>query len=171
MPNSSSNQPQYDVFLSHSSRDTDFMKFVLAGLQRYNFNVWWDDKIHGGTQWREEIIEALDASSSVVVLWSKKSAGSYYVKDEASRNLNKFIGVHINSDKAEHLLGTNSIQYLNLEGWTGKDIRNAQFTDLVEAIKLKLKARDQPINKLPLIVKLEDVQVLFSRVNEIFKNR
>lgn len=78
-----------DVFISYKAEDRQRLVPLVAALEAEGFSVWWDARIGGGANWRQEIERHLDAASCVIVAWSKRSVGpeGHFVRDEASRAL------------------------------------------------------------------------------------
>ena len=64
-----------EVFLSYKAEDRARLKPLVAALEADGCHVWWDAHIGGGTDWREEIQDHLDAARCVIVAWSKRSVG------------------------------------------------------------------------------------------------
>jgi tetratricopeptide (TPR) repeat protein len=85
------------VFLSYDSEDLNAARKIAAGLERAGHNVWWDRHIRGGAEFSEEIDQALEDAQAVVVLWSRKSIKSPWVRDEAAagRDSGRFVPVRI----------------------------------------------------------------------------
>ena len=77
--------------------------------------VWWDRHIQVGTDFSAEIERQIEAARVVVVLWSKASHDSQWVRDEAAyaRDNRKLIPVRIVS--SEPPLGFRQVQSLNLD--------------------------------------------------------
>ena len=76
-----------EVFLSYKAEDRARLKPLVAALEADGCHVWWDAHIGGGTDWREEIQDHLDAARCVIVAWSERSVGhdGSFVRDEAGR--------------------------------------------------------------------------------------
>ena len=72
------------VFLSYDREDLATARKLAAALERSGHSVWWDRHIKGGSQYADEIEKALDAAEAIVVLWSKHSIASAWVRDEAA---------------------------------------------------------------------------------------
>lgn len=72
------------IFLSYDREDLATARKLAAALEQLGHSVWWDRHIKGGTQYADEIEKALDAAEAIVVLWSKHSIASAWVKDEAA---------------------------------------------------------------------------------------
>ena len=65
-----------DVFVSYKAEDRARLKPLVAALEAEGFTVWWDAHIGGGTDWREEIQQHLDAARCVIVGWSERSTST-----------------------------------------------------------------------------------------------
>jgi adenylate cyclase len=83
------------VFLSYDHGDTARAAAIASALEKAGLSVWWDRHIHGGAEFQSEIETAVAESDAVVVLWSKRSIKSAWVRDEAAegRDQGKLIPV------------------------------------------------------------------------------
>jgi hypothetical protein len=73
-----------DIFISYAREDREKAKVLAHALVRYGWSVWWDRDIPPGRQFDEVIEEALTAAGCVIVLWSRHSITSSWVKTEAA---------------------------------------------------------------------------------------
>ena len=73
----------FDVFIAHSSKDIALAEKFAAGLERQGVNYWWDRKMVGGDDWRDEIENHIKSSKAVIVLWTPNSKKSKWVRAEA----------------------------------------------------------------------------------------
>jgi len=73
-----------DIFISYAREDHTKTKVLAEALEQKGFTVWWDPKIVAGAQFDQVIKRELDAAKCIVVLWSKASVKSRWVKDEAN---------------------------------------------------------------------------------------
>jgi hypothetical protein len=76
-----------DVFVSYKAEDRAQLLPLVKALEAEGYTVWWDVHIDGGTDWREQIQQHLDAARCVIVAWSKRSVGpeGRFVRDEATQ--------------------------------------------------------------------------------------
>lgn len=74
-----------NVFLSYSREDLGRAATVAAALEKAGLSVWWDERISGGSEYSKEIEQALRECEVVVVLWSRASVESPWVRDEAAK--------------------------------------------------------------------------------------
>ncbi|MEY2854795.1 MAG: hypothetical protein RL030_1927 [Pseudomonadota bacterium] len=73
-----------DVFLSYSREDQATARRFAEGLEREGFNVWWDQTLHSGEAYDKVTENALREAKAVVLLWSKASVDSRWVRAEAT---------------------------------------------------------------------------------------
>jgi len=73
-----------DVFISYASEDRERAARLAAALEARGWSIWWDRKIITGQAYDQTIEHALAGASCVVVLWSRHSLASEWVKNEAS---------------------------------------------------------------------------------------
>lgn len=73
-----------DVFLSYSREDQTTARRVAEALQREGLGVWWDQSLRSGEAYDKVTEAALRAAGAVVVLWSKTSVDSRWVRAEAT---------------------------------------------------------------------------------------
>lgn len=87
-----------DVFISYSSRDRARVEKLVARLRDdHGIAVWWDTHLPPGERWDDQIEQAMENASTVVILWSEASVTSEEVKDEAyyARDRGKALPVRI----------------------------------------------------------------------------
>jgi TolB-like protein len=73
-----------DIFLSYSRDDQATARLFAEGLEREGFTVWWDATLRSGEAYDQVTEKALKEAKAVVVLWSKKSVDSRWVRAEAT---------------------------------------------------------------------------------------
>jgi len=74
-----------DVFLSYSRDDQATARRFAQGFERAGLSVWWDQTLNAGEAYDEVTEKALEDARAVVVLWSKKSVASRWVRAEATQ--------------------------------------------------------------------------------------
>jgi adenylate cyclase len=123
-----------DVFVSYVSEDRATAEKISRGLEGAGFSVWWDRHIRGGVDFAPEIARQLEAAKVVIVLWSKASIESGWVRDEAqqARDENKLIPLRL--DGVQPPLGFRQAQSLDFSGWNGDPTVGA-FADLVDSAR------------------------------------
>ena len=78
-----------DIFISYASEDRARVEPLADLLQSNGWSVWWDKQLNAGTSFDREIERELDASRCVVVVWSKFSIESDWVRAEAEEGLSR----------------------------------------------------------------------------------
>ncbi|MGK7878259.1 MAG: TIR domain-containing protein [Xenococcaceae cyanobacterium] len=76
-------QADYDIFISYSRRDKDFVLSLWEALERVNKNAWvdWDD-IPPAQDWRQEIYRGIEAAHNFVFIISPNSTASEVCGEE-----------------------------------------------------------------------------------------
>lgn len=72
-----------DLFISYSRKDQPTAKRLHNFLDDEGWDVWWDQEIQVGENWNDDLVEALNKSKAIVILWSKNSVKSEWVRKEA----------------------------------------------------------------------------------------
>ena len=76
---------QKSVFFSYSRQDQAKAIPIIKAIEDAGYSVWWDGVLEGGVTFLETTENALEAARAVVVLWSKSSVQSHWVRDERAR--------------------------------------------------------------------------------------
>ena len=108
------------LFLSYSRADRARAERLADTLVNAGYTVWWDALIEGGAQFASSITEALDAADVVIVLWSKHSVDSDWVRDEAAQGRDRHRLVPLTLDGIRAPLGFRQYQVIDLSHWRGK---------------------------------------------------
>ena len=74
-----------DVFLSYAREDQSTARRIAESLERAGYSVWWDQTLSPGEAYDEVTEKALESARAVVVLWSRQSVGSRWVRAEATQ--------------------------------------------------------------------------------------
>ena len=64
------------IFVSYSHRDENVVIPILSKLQKEGYRIWYDEGIHGGTNWRIMIGERLEGCTDFLLFSSKNSTQS-----------------------------------------------------------------------------------------------
>ena len=74
-----------DIFLSYSRDDQATARRFAEAFEREGLSVWWDQTLNPGEAYDQVTEKALQDAKAVVVLWSKKSVESRWVRAEATQ--------------------------------------------------------------------------------------
>ncbi|GAA4642947.1 hypothetical protein GCM10023115_09070 [Pontixanthobacter gangjinensis] len=121
------------IFLSYSREDQPAALPIIKALQDSGIEVWWDGLIEGGAKYGLVTEEALETASAVVVIWSKTSIQSHWVRDEATHGRDRGRLVPVTIDKTDPPLGFGQFQCIDLSQKSPK-AGDPQFDRLVNSI-------------------------------------
>src|SRR6185369_12665241 len=109
----------HDIFLSYSREDQAVARRFTEGLQGEGFSVWWDQALNPGEAFDQITEKALESARAVIVLWSKKSVESRWVRAEATQAHagRRLVPVMIEPCKRPILFELT--QTADLSGWKG----------------------------------------------------
>lgn len=82
------------LFISYSHRDRNEMNNVKAFLTRKHIRFWYDNGLHSGDDWNLVIAKHLEKATVCLLLLSKSSSCSMYVKNELNFALNHRVPIH-----------------------------------------------------------------------------
>ena len=122
-----------DVFVSYARDDEPKARQLAKALTDHGWDVWWDRHITPGHDFSEVIQHQLEHAACVVVLWSRASIASEYVRDEATVAKERDALVPALIDDVRPPLGFRQRQVANLAGWRG-DLDDLNYLSLVDAI-------------------------------------
>lgn len=131
--------PRPRLFLSYTRADLDQAAKIRAILENHGFDVWWDQLLESGVNYLPTTEAALESADSVIVLWSKLSVDSSWVRDEAQRGRERGCLVPVSLDGTMSPLGFRQIQLLDLSAWSG-DAQAPEIERLVKAIRNQIGA-------------------------------
>lgn len=109
-----------DVFISYARPDAATAKAVAAALRASSRSVWFDQDLPAHRSYSEVIEEQLEAATAVVVLWSKDSAASQWVRSEANRARETGRLVQLRLDDTRLPMPFDQIQCADLRNWSGR---------------------------------------------------
>lgn len=126
-----------DIFISYKREDQARAQRIRQTLQGLGFSVWWDRKILHGRVFDKVIREALTSASCVIVLWSKTSVESDWVKDEAQEGMQRDILIPVLIDRVAVPLGFGRLQTADLSNWGGERC-HPEFVKLTRSVAAML---------------------------------
>ncbi len=126
-----------DVFISYAAEDRDVAKALVAALKRADLSVWWDQQLDAGAEFSAEIESRLAAAKAVVVIWTKVSVTSLWVKDEADIALRNESLVPVQFDDSDPPIGFRQVQTLDLSHWD-RNPAHPLARVLLDAIRSKI---------------------------------
>lgn len=109
-----------DIFISYSRTDSAFVDRLAEAVRKEGYSVWIDRGLSAGATFAKETAAALDAAHAVIVVWSKASAESTWVADEATVAKDKTILAPIMIDETGPPLGFRQFQTIDFRKWNGE---------------------------------------------------
>ena len=106
-----------DIFVSYSREDRAIVKKLVEAMKSRGWSVWWDPTIRPGEYYEDVIEHALTDARCVVVVWSKNSVASKWVRAEAAEAANRGVLVPVVIDDAKIPFRFKQIQEANLSDW------------------------------------------------------
>lgn len=119
-PNEPAGRKPATLFLSYARADRARAELLADILTNAGYTVWWDALIEGGAQFAASIRQALETADAVIVLWSKNSVDSDWVRDEAALGRDRHRLIPLTLDGTEPPLGFRQYQSIDLSHWRGK---------------------------------------------------
>jgi len=131
------------VFLSYSRPDQARARPVIDALTAAGFTVWWDGMLRGGENFLPTTEAALEQARAVVVLWSKTSIESHWVRDEAQRGRERGCLVPLTIDGSQAPLGFRQFQLIDIARWKGR-ADASEFQPVLDAVAALVGRAPQP---------------------------
>ncbi len=123
-----------DVFLSYSRDDQATARRFAEGFEHEGFSVWWDQTLNVGEAFDRVTEQALDEAKAVVVLWSKHSVDSRWVRAEATQAQASDRLVPVMIESCRRPIMFELTQTAELQDWTG-ELADARWQSLIEGLR------------------------------------
>ena len=123
-----------DVFVSYSRRDKARIVPLVAAIESKGWSVWWDRDMPPGQEFDRQIDAQLAAADAVLVVWSKDSVGSRWVRGEAREAADRDIMVPVRFDGATLPIDVRAFHTIDLDDACGGDTGSLQVQDMVHAL-------------------------------------
>ena len=128
-----------DIFISYASEDRERAKQIAAAFTARGWSVWWDREIPFGKNFDKVIEENLAKAKCVVVLWTRHSVESRWVRAEAAEGVGRDLLLPVVLERDLKLpLEFKRLQAANLADWR-LDEPHEEFQRLLKSIESLLR--------------------------------
>jgi hypothetical protein len=136
----SGHNEQFDVFMSYSHRDSEFVVALDVALRAAGLKVFLDDRdIRAGDRLVERVFDGIAAAQAQVVVLSEASAASSWVKDELSaarlRSIetgSRVVPILIEDSEIPNALA--HLKYVDLRDWLSDRSFRHGISELLHAL-------------------------------------
>lgn len=108
-----------DIFISYNREDRETARLVANALEAEGLSVWWDAALRAGETYDEVTEQNLRQAGAVVVLWSKRSSSSKWVRAEATVGERSSTLVPALIEDCERPIRFELVQTADLRHWRG----------------------------------------------------
>src|SRR5215471_15523068 len=140
-----------DVFISHSVKDERIADAVVAKLEAESVSCWIAPRdVVPGADWGESIINAIESSRIMILIFSQSANASPQIKREVERAVNK--GVYIIPFRLEDIPPARSLEYfISTSQWMDAFAPplESHLEILTKTVKSVLKSRALPGATVP----------------------
>ncbi len=123
-----------DIFLSYSREDQATARRYAQAFEREGFGVWWDVALNPGETFDKVTEQALRDAKAVVVLWSKHSVDSRWVRSEATQADRYGTLVPVTIEACDRPILFELSHTADLSGWNG-DRADSRWQTLLEGVR------------------------------------
>ena len=121
-----------DIFLSYNREDQTVARRFAEAFAAAGFDVWWDTTLRAGEAYDQVTEKALKTAKAVVVLWSKRSVDSRWVRAEATLADRQKTLVPVTIEPCERPIMFELTQTADLSHWQGQPADPAWLTFLAD---------------------------------------
>jgi hypothetical protein len=142
----------HDVFVSHSVKDNAVADAVVARLEAESVSCWIAPRdVVPGADWGESIIDAIESSRIMILIFSRNADASPQIKREVERAVNK--GVYIIPFRVDDIPPTKSLEYfISTSQWMDafSPPLERHLDNLAKTVTAVLKRPALPVANVPV---------------------
>jgi len=131
-----------DVFISYNREDRDRASVIASALEAEGFSVWWDAALRAGETYDEVTEQNLRTAGAVVVLWSKRSSNSKWVRAEATVGERSSTLVPALIEDCERPIRFELVQTADLRHWRG-DRNDPHWRAFMQDVRTAITRRSE----------------------------
>ncbi len=133
------------VFISYARRDEEKTEQISEHLRDSGISTFIDKKLDVGVDWDKKIEKALKNSLAVLVIWTRSSVVSRWVRSEARFGLGRARLLPVLLEPCEIPVEFNGVQTANLSTW---DLYNKSHPDWIILLKSISKLLAKPLTSI-----------------------
>jgi adenylate cyclase len=122
-----------DVFVSYARNDKARVAPLVAAIEANGWTVWWDPEISTGQEFDRQIAQELKLATAVLVVWSRDSVESRWVRGEAREGAERGVLVPIRFERVELPIDLRALHTTDFDDW-GEDPRSSQAQEVIRAL-------------------------------------
>ncbi|MEO6081159.1 MAG: TIR domain-containing protein [Steroidobacteraceae bacterium] len=134
-----------DVFLSYCREDQPAARRFANGLEREGFTVWWDQSLSAGEAFDKVTEKALKDARAVVVLWSKTSVNSRWVRSEATQADRYGTLVPVMIEPCDRPIMFELTHTADLSGWSGDSV-DPHWSSFIAGLRRSVGGAATPVS-------------------------
>jgi FKBP-type peptidyl-prolyl cis-trans isomerase len=123
-----------DIFISYAKADRSRAKEVATRLEQEGWSVFWDRNIPIGSTWDEILEQEISTMKVMVVLWSRASVASEWVRIEAEEGASRKILVSVFLEDVLLPLRFRAKQAVDISDWVSFQHDTLGVSQLIDAI-------------------------------------
>jgi adenylate cyclase len=122
-----------DVFVSYARSDKARVAPLVAAIEANGWTVWWDPEICPGQEFDRQIALELKIATAVLVVWTRNSVESRWVRGEAREGAERGILVPVRFERADLPIDVRTLHTTDFDDW-GEDPRSPQAQEVMRAL-------------------------------------
>jgi adenylate cyclase len=122
-----------DVFVSYARSDKARVAPLVAAIEANGWTVWWDPEICSGQEFDRQIARELKIATAVLVVWTRNSVESRWVRGEAREGAERGILVPVRFERADLPIDVRALHTTDFDDW-GEDPRSSQAQEVMRAL-------------------------------------
>jgi adenylate cyclase len=122
-----------DVFVSYARSDKARVAPLVAAIEANGWTVWWDPEICPGQEFDRQIAQELKIATAVLVVWTRNSVESRWVRGEAREGAERGILVPVRFERADLPIDVRALHTTEFDDW-GEDPRSSQAQEVMRAL-------------------------------------
>jgi TolB-like protein/Flp pilus assembly protein TadD len=139
-----------DIFLSYNREDQAVARRFAMAFEAKGYKVWWDVTLRAGQEYDEITEAALREAKAVVVLWSKKSVVSRWVRAEATLAQRNKTLLPCMIEPCDRPIMFELVQTADLSHWKGNASDRVWQAYLADIERQIAQTHDDPQDPTPL---------------------